>query len=87
MFSYIDPLTGQEKGALSRAAQKPAGELYSLYEQTAKSRKEPFREDLMNFLEILRDKGLPGLAAALASGAALPAEEESRKAGGLAALR
>lgn len=87
MFSYIDPLTGKQKSALSQAAQKPAGELYSLYEQTAKSRKEPLREDLMNFLEILRDKGLPGLAAALASGAALPAEEEPRKAGGLAVLQ
>jgi hypothetical protein len=87
MFSLIDPLTGKQKGALSEAAQKPAGELYDLYEQTAKSRNEPTREDLMNFLRILRDKGLPGLAAALASGQALPAEEETRKAGGLAALR
>jgi hypothetical protein len=87
MFSLIDPLTGKQKGALSQAAQKPAGELYDLYEQTAKSRNEPTREDLMNFLRILRDKGLPGLTAALASGQALPAEEETRKAGGLAALR
>ena len=87
MFAALDPLTGKQKSALSQAAQKPAGELYELYEQTAKSRNEPTREDLMNFLRILRDKGLPGLTAALASGQALPAEEEARKAGGLAALR
>jgi hypothetical protein len=87
MFSMIDPLSGQKKSALSEAAQRPAGELYELYEQTGKSRNEPTREDLMNFLRILRDKGLPGLAAALASGQALPAEEEPKKAGGLAYLR
>ena len=87
MFSMIDPLSGRKKAALSQAAQRPAGELYDLYEQTGKSRNEPVREDLMNFLQILRDKGLPGLAAALASGAALPAEEEPKKAGGLAYLR
>jgi hypothetical protein len=87
MFAALDPLTGKQKSALSQAAQKPAGELYELYEQTAKSRNEPTREDLMNFLRILRDKGLPGLTAALASGQALPAEEEARKAGGLAALQ
>ena len=87
MFSMIEPLSGRKRAALSQAAQRPAGELYDLYEQTGKSRNEPVREDLMNFLQILRDKGLPGLAAALASGAALPAEEESRKAGGLAYLR
>jgi hypothetical protein len=87
MFSMIDPLSGKKQSALSEAAQKPAGELYELYEQTGKSRNEPTREDLMNFLRILRDKGLPGLAAALASGQALPAEEEPKKAGGLAYLR
>ena len=36
--------------------------------------KEPYRVDVMNALRVLRDKGIPGLTAALAAGEALPSE-------------
>jgi hypothetical protein len=83
MLSTLEPLSSKKVGALSEAARKPAGELYELYEQTAKSRGEPYREDLMNLLRVLRDKGIPGVATGLAAGQAFPAEEETRKTGGL----
>jgi hypothetical protein len=84
MLSALEPLSSKKVGALSEAARRPAGELYELYEQTAKSRGEPYREDLMNLLRVLRDKGIPGVATGLAAGQAFPAEEETKKAGGLA---
>jgi hypothetical protein len=37
----------------------------------------------MNLLRVLRDKGIPGVATGLAAGQAFPAEEETRKTGGL----
>jgi hypothetical protein len=64
----------------------PAGDLYDLYESTARSRKDTTRPDLMNLLRVLRDKGIPGVAAGLLAGEAFPAEE-AKKAGGLAALQ
>jgi hypothetical protein len=84
MLSALEPLSSKKVGALSEAARRPAGELYELYEQTAKSRNEPYREDLMNLLRVLRDKGIPGVVTGLAAGQAFPAEEEAKKAGGLA---
>jgi hypothetical protein len=84
MLSALEPLSSKKVGALSEAARRPAGELYELYEQTAKSRNEPYREDLMNLLRVLRDKGIPGVVTGLAAGQAFPAEEETKKAGGLA---
>lgn len=86
MFGNLSGLSAAEREALSEAARQPAGDLYDLYQLTSRTKKAPVREDLMNLLTILRDKGLPGLAAALAAGEALPAQEPKKKTGGLAYL-
>ncbi|NBO56663.1 MAG: hypothetical protein EBU84_19190, partial [Actinobacteria bacterium] len=86
MLGNLSGLSAAEREALSNAARQPAGDLYDLYQLTSKTRQAPVREDLMNLLKVLRDKGLPGLAAALAAGEALPAQEPKKKSGGLAYL-
>ena len=78
-------LRAPEKQGLSAGMQEISPELLEIYQSVSKSKKMPTREDLMNALRIIRDKGVPGLIAALAAGEALPAEQEKRK-GGLAHL-
>jgi hypothetical protein len=86
MLEQVNKLPEAQRAALSKAAQDPAGELLKLYEQTAKTKGGTTREDLMTLLRIVRDKGLPGAAAALVAGEALPAEQ-TKRTGGLAVLR
>lgn len=86
MLENVERLPAGQQMALSEATRQPAEELYRLYQSAGNKPGRTTRSDLMRLLEILRDKGLPGAAAALAAGEALPAEE-SRKSGGLAALR
>jgi hypothetical protein len=86
MLGYVNKLSEKEKKNLSKAAQAPAGDLYNLFESTARSRNDETRKDLMNLLRVLRDKGIPGVAAGLIAGEAFPAEQ-SKKMGGLASLQ
>jgi|688.fasta_scaffold03299_41 hypothetical protein len=74
MLENVEKLSPKAQGALSQASQQPAGDLLDIYKKTAETKKGMTRADLMRALEIIRDKGLPGLAAALAAGEALPAE-------------
>jgi len=74
MLANVEKLSPRAQGALSQASQQPAGDLLDIYKKTAETKKGMTRADLMRALEIIRDKGLPGLAAALAAGEALPAE-------------
>ena len=74
MLENVEKLSPKAQGALSQASQQPAGDLLELYKKTAETKKGMTRADLMRALEIIRDKGLPGLAAALAAGEALPSE-------------
>ena len=50
----------------------PAGDLFDIYSKTAATRGYKTREDLMNLLEFVRNKGLLAVPAALSSGAAFP---------------
>ena len=86
MLGYVEQLPQGSQQALSEAVQQPAGEVLRIYEAAAKSKDRQVRADLMNLLRIMRDRGIPGAAAALAAGEALPAEE-AKKRGGLAVLR
>lgn len=72
MLERLKPLSAKDRAALSRESQDIAGGLYDIF--TRESGKEPYRVDVMNALRVLRDKGLPGLTAALAAGEALPSE-------------
>jgi hypothetical protein len=76
LLGRIDPLSGREKTALSKETQDIAGGLYDLYTKKGEKTKDEYRSDVMRALQILRDKGLPGLAAALAAGEALPSQEQ-----------
>lgn len=76
LLGRIEPLSGREKTALSKETQDIAGGLYDLYTKKGEKTKDEYRSDVMRALEILRDKGLPGLAAALAAGEALPSQEQ-----------
>lgn len=75
LLDRIEPLSKAEKAALSQETQDIAGGLYDLFTRKSASTGDEYRLDVMRALEILRDKGLPGLAAALSSGAALPSEQ------------
>ena len=62
------------QSALEKAAQYPAGQLQALYAQKARSLRTPVRDDLQNFLGIVKQKGWRGLLQqGLDSGAYLPA--------------
>jgi len=74
MLERVNTLSPKAQGALSQASQQPAGDLFEIYKKAAEQKNGITRADLMRALEIIRDKGLPGLAAALAAGEALPAE-------------
>jgi hypothetical protein len=76
LLDRIGPLNAQEKAALSKETQDISGGLYDLYSKKSKITGDEYRSDLMRALQILRDKGLPGLAAALAAGEALPSEQQ-----------
>jgi hypothetical protein len=84
----MGPLSVRDFNELSKAAQVPAGEVYDAYRALESNKGYVVREDLMNMLRILRDKGIPGVAAALAAGEALPSEpEQAKRTGGLASLK
>jgi hypothetical protein len=72
MLERLEPLSAKDRAALSQESQDIAGGLYDIF--TRESGKEPYRVDVMNALRVLRDKGIPGLTAALAAGEALPSE-------------
>jgi hypothetical protein len=85
LLSKTDELPPKERGALSREMKDISGDLYDIFSRREAKTGDPYRVDVMRALQILRDKGLPGLAAALAAGEALPSEEQ-RARGGLTAL-
>jgi hypothetical protein len=85
LLSKTDELSPKERGALSREMKDISGDLYDIFSRREAKTGDPYRVDVMRALQILRDKGLPGLAAALAAGEALPSEEQ-RARGGLTAL-
>jgi hypothetical protein len=88
MLSHMGPLSVRDFNELSKAAQVPAGEVYNAYRALESNKGYVVREDLMNMLRILRDRGIPGVAAALAAGEALPSEpEQAKRTGGLASLK
>jgi hypothetical protein len=88
MLSNIEPLSASDLKSLSDAAQVPAGKVYDAYRALEENKGYVVREDLMRLLNILRNKGIPGVTAALAAGEALPSEpEQSKRAGGLACLK
>jgi hypothetical protein len=86
MLANVSKLSESRQKALSEASKAPADELYRLYQTVGKNTGQDVREDLMRLLYIIRNRGFPGVAAALAAGEALP-EERSKKRGGLAVLR
>jgi hypothetical protein len=75
MLGYLDPLTPKQRAAMSAEAKDIAGGLYDLYTRKGEATGDDYRVDIMRALQILRDKGVPGLTAALAAGEALPAQE------------
>jgi hypothetical protein len=85
LLGKTDELPPKERGALSREMKDISGDLYDIFSRREAKTGDPYRVDVMRALQILRDKGLPGLAAALAAGEALPSEEQ-RARGGLTAL-
>jgi len=88
MLSHMGPLSVRDFNELSKAAQVPAGEVYDAYRALESNKGYVVREDLMNMLRILRNQGIPGVAAALAAGEALPSEpEQAKRTGGLASLK
>lgn len=88
MLSHLEPLSANDLKSLSEAAQVPAGKVYDAYKAIEENKGYVVREDLMRLLSILRDKGIPGVTAALAAGEALPSEpEQPKRAGGLAFLK
>jgi hypothetical protein len=81
LLGKTDELPPKERGALSREMKDISGDLYDIFSRREAKTGDPYRVDVMRALQILRDKGLPGLAA----GEALPSEEQ-RARGGLTAL-
>jgi hypothetical protein len=75
LMKRISPLSKPEKAALSKETQDIAGGLYDMFTRKSAKTGEGYRMDLMRAFQILRDKGVPGLAAALAAGEALPSEQ------------
>ena len=72
MIDEIDKLSAKDiKNLDGREIRQAAGDIYKVYEGLAKNG-EPLRGDLMNLLEIVRDKGLAGLRQALGNKAFLP---------------
>lgn len=72
MLSHIDQMTPDAQAALDQAVRQPAGDLASLYDRYAKSKKLVPRADLMNLLATMRDQGIAGVRAGIKSGAFLP---------------
>jgi hypothetical protein len=75
LMKRIEPLSKSEKAALSKETQDISGDLYDLFTRKSAKTGDEYRMDVMRALQILRDKGVPGLAAALSAGEALPSEQ------------
>ena len=73
MFKHVDQLSKADQQALSKSAQKAAGKVLDIYNSTAKSRGEQVPPHVLRFLGFLKEKGLPGVKAALQAGGPLPA--------------
>ena len=71
-LEYFNKLSPKDQAKLSQASMAPAGDLFDIYSKTAATRGYKTREDLMNLLEFVRNKGLLAVPAALSSGAAFP---------------
>lgn len=72
-MEYFNKLSPTDQAKLSQGAMAPAGDLLDIYKKTSETRGYKTREDLMNLLDFVRNKGLLAVPAALASGAAFPA--------------
>lgn len=72
-LEYFNKLSPTDQAKLSQGAMAPAGDLFDIYKKTSETRGYKTREDLMNLLDFVRNKGLLAVPAALASGAAFPA--------------
>jgi len=72
-LDYFNKLSPADQAKLSQSSMAPAGDLFDIYQKTAETRGYKNREDLMNLLGVVRNKGLLAIPAALASGAAFPA--------------
>jgi hypothetical protein len=72
-MEYFNKLSPTDQANLSKGAMAPAGDLFDIYKKTSETRGYKSREDLMNLLDFVRNKGLLAVPAALASGAAFPA--------------
>ena len=71
MMAELDKLGAGDFNRLSNDIKMPAADLYKLYAAQAK-KGEPVRQDLMNLLKIVADKGLVGLKKAVGAKAFLP---------------
>ena len=71
-LEYFNKLSPKDQAKLSQASMAPAGDLFDIYSKTAATRGYKTREDLMNLLEFVRNKGLLAGPAALSAGAAFP---------------
>jgi hypothetical protein len=71
-LEYFNKLSPKDQAKLSQASMAPAGDLFDIYSKTAATRGYKPREDLMNLLDFVRNKGLLAVPAALSAGAAFP---------------
>jgi hypothetical protein len=76
-LEYFNKLSPTDQAKLSQGAMAPAGDLFDIYKKTSETRGYKTREDLMNLLDFVRNKGLLAVPAALASGAAFPATSQN----------
>jgi hypothetical protein len=72
MLDHINRMRPDDRARVDAALRGPAGELERWYRKTADKSGQRVREDLMNLLGILRDRGLDGAQEALNSKAFLP---------------
>jgi hypothetical protein len=72
-LEYFNKLSPKDQAKLSQSSMAPAGNLYDIYAKTAETKGYKTREDLMNLLDVVRNKGLLAIPAALSAGAAFPA--------------
>jgi len=72
-LEYFNKLSPADQAKLSKGAMAPAGDLFDIYKKTSETRGYKTREDLMNLLDFVKNKGLLAVPAALTAGAAFPA--------------
>ena len=80
-LEYFNKLSPKDQAKLSQSSMAPAGNLYDIYAKTAETKGYKTREDLMNLLDVVRNKGLLAIPAALSAGAAFPATSISTPGG------